>query len=138
MDTIMDGNYRVAKVRFLDSDRDCNELYACYDESAEVGAICVVKPLHHPYALAKITSILRKDAVDKPVKREIVCVADFTAYNQRVETRQRKLRLMLDMKSRAAKLQEVALFEMLAKDDPEMAELLKEYKEVSGHERKDL
>lgn len=128
---IMDGIYRVALVNFLEgSNRTTDYEYACYDDSIREGDTCVVKTAHHGFALAKVRAFA--EASTNPVTREIVCHADFSAYNERVERRERSAKLMQEMKKRAAAAQEILIYRQLAAQDPAMAELLKEYEQLNG------
>lgn len=128
---IMDGIYRVALVNFLEgSNRTTDYEYACYDDSICEGDTCVVKTAHHGFALATVRAFA--EASTNPVTREIVCRADFSAYNERVERRERSAKLMQEMKKRAAAAQEILIYRQLAAQDPAMAELLKEYEQLNG------
>lgn len=122
----MEGNYRIAIVHFIDgSNTNVAYQYACYDDDIKEGDICVVKSAHHGFGIAKIHALEPKN--DTVITREIVCKADFTAYNSRENARKRREELKKKMAARAAQLQEVALYAMLAKEDADMSELLKEY-----------
>lgn len=128
---IMTGNYRVAEVQFLEgSNTNQKYNYACYDLSVVEGDICVVKTAHHGFSIAKVTGFITSD---EELTREIVCKADFTDYNTRVEARKRIAELKDLMNTRAKQLQDVALFKMLAKEDADMAAMINEYdKLVNG------
>lgn len=131
-DVIMEGNYRIAHVQFLEgSNTDKTYHYALYEGTlAWEGDICVVKSAHHGFGLARIIEITPK--TDEAITREIICRADFTAYEDRVAQRKRKAELMTEMKKRAAAVQELMIYKNLAASDPAMAELLKEYENLSG------
>lgn len=126
--TIMEGNYRIVEVLFIEGNNTGKSYpYACYDPTIEIGDICVVKTGHHGYSLAKVHEILT--STDEEVTREIVCKADFSEYNKRVENRKRMAELKALMNARAKQLQDVALFKMLAESDPDMANMLAEYEQ---------
>lgn len=125
--TIMDGNYRAVRVAFLDNPGKLH-MYACYDDNVKIGDVCMVKSKTHGFGLAEIVAFV--DDYTEPLVREIVARIDMTAYIDRVAQRKLKAELRQKMEERAAKLQEIALYELLAKEDAEMAELLKEYKGV--------
>ena len=125
---IMTGNYRVAEVKFIDGNNTNQKYsYACYDPSIAEGDICVVKTAHHGLSIAKVTGFITSD---EELTREIVCKADFTEYNKRVEARRRMAELKDLMNTRAKQLQDVALFRMLAKDDADMAAMINEYEQL--------
>lgn len=128
--TTMEGNYVIADVQFIEgSNKTEVYAYACYDSGIQVDDICVVKSAHHGFGLAKVVRLREK--TDEPISREIVCKADFAAYNKRVENRKKRAELKTKMAKRASALQELAMYEILAAEDKEMAELLKAYKEVN-------
>lgn len=122
---VMEGNYRVVGVKFLDNTNGTIYPYACYDQSVEVGDICVVKSAHHGFGIAEVVehNILTK----ADITREIVCKCDFSEYHRREATRKRMDELKELMQKRADALQELVLFEMLAKNDPAMTSMLNEY-----------
>lgn len=126
---IMEGNYVIADVQFIEGVNKTNTYaYACYDASIVEGDVCVVKTANHGFSIAKVVRIREKS--DQAITREIVCKADFTAYDKRVANRAKQAELKKRMAERASKLQELSMYTLLAESDPEMAELLKEYKEV--------
>lgn len=122
----MEGNYRIAQVSFLEG-YNTNKVYpyACYDLSMTAGDICVVKTESHGLGIAKIIEIGGK--TDEKITREIICKCDFSDYNNREANRKRRAELLKLMHTRAAELQELALFQMLAKEDAGMQSILGEY-----------
>lgn len=125
---IMTGNYRIAEVQFLEgSNTNQKYNYACYDHSVVEGDICVVKTAHHGLSIAKVAGFITSD---EELTREIVCKADFTEYNKRVEARKRMGELKDLMNARAKQLQDIALFRTLAGNDAEMAKMLSEYEQL--------
>ena len=130
--TIMTGNYRVAEMQFIEgnnTDRTYN--YACYDPSIIEGDICVVKSAHHGMGIARVAGFT---CTTEEMTREIICKCDFSDYNTRVENRKRMIELKDLMTARAKKLQDIALFQMLAKEDSEMACMLADYQRLMGGE----
>jgi hypothetical protein len=130
--TIMTGNYRAAEVQFIEGNNtDRTYTYACYDPSVVEGDICVVKSAHHGLGIARVVSFI---FTTEELTREIVCKCDFSDYNKRVKNRKRMMELKDLMNARAKQLQDIALFQMLAKDDFEMAALLNEFNILMGGE----
>lgn len=128
----MEGNYFIAKVHFIDDADDARVYnYACFDDSILIDDICVVKTAHHGFSLARVVTFLEKDKEAVGAGREIVCKVDFSAYEARVETRKRREQLKADMQLKAAQMQELAVYQMLADKDPEMAAMLEEYKRLT-------
>lgn len=128
--TIMTGNYIVAEVKFLEgSNTNRKYHYACYDRSITEGDICVVKSAHHGLGIAEVVGFID---TNEEITREIVCKCDFSEYNKRVENRKRMGELKDLMTARAKKLQDIALFQMLAKEDSEMASMLADYRQLTS------
>lgn len=128
---IMEGNYRIAQVRFLEGNNtDKLYNYACYDLSIVEGDVCVVMSEHHGMGIARVVAIGPK--TEETITREIICKCDFSAYTRRVHTRKRMAELMNLMNGRAAEMQQIAVFKMLAEKDPDMQGLLSEYQELKG------
>lgn len=120
-------NYlNTAKIHFLD-DANANRTYdyANYIPDLYEGDLCVVMSAQHGMGVAKVVEIVYEN--DIPLSREIVCRFDPTDYNARVETRKKAAELMQKMQERAKKLQDIVLYQTLAKDDPEMAQLLADF-----------
>ena len=139
--TIMEGNYNIAYVKFLEGSNNNIYHYALYDGTeATIGDICVAKSANHGFGLVRIVDIKPKSNED--ITREIVCKADFSAYTEREACRKRKAELVSEMKKRAAAVQEILIYKTLAASDPAMAELLSEYDKLVGgainDERKDV
>lgn len=120
-------NYlNVAVVQFL-NDGTAFRTIECanYDGSLEVGDLCIVQTASHGMGLAEVVEI--KDHPTQELRREVVTKVCTEAYDQRVEQRKKAAELKAKMQERAKKLQDIALYQMLAKDDPEMAQLLEEF-----------
>lgn len=134
-DYFMDKNYITAGVRFLDgSNTNSTYYYALYDTSCAVDDLVVVKTGHHGLALAKIVSIDPNNLMTVSHGREIISKVDLTAYNARKERAKKLAELKKQMDEKVKRLQELALYEMLSKEDSELAEMLTEYKALSDNE----
>lgn len=131
-ETIMDGNYKIATIDFLDNGRQCERPFALYDEDIRIGDVCVVKAAHHGFTLGTVTSIAPKEVAEEEVICEVVCKVNFLAYDQRQISRQRRATILKEMQDRAMVLQEMSIYKTLALTDPTMAALLKEYIEIGG------
>ena len=129
--TAMTGNFRTAEVQFLEG-RNTNTryLYACYDAGIVVDDICVVKTLNHGFGIAKVAGFVE---TNEKIYREIICRADFSAYDQRVANRKRMSELLDLMQSRAADIQQLGLFKLLAKEDASMQSLLSEFEQLANN-----
>lgn len=125
----MDKNYHPVIINFISgSNTNVPYVYAAYEDYAE-GDYVVVHTGHHGMAIAKVKAMGTED--DKvEYGREIICKIDMTAYNDRKARAKRKAELKGKMEAKVKELQETAIFEMLAKEDAGLAEMLKEFKEL--------
>ena len=124
------GYKQAIYVKFIGDSNMCGYVYASFEDKLEVGDLVVVKPAHHSINLARVEEIL--DGTDYETTREVVCKVDTTAYNERVKVRNQAAELKAKMEERARKLQDVALYKMLAENDPEMQDLLNRYQSLPG------
>lgn len=125
----MDKNYHPIIINFISgSNTNVPYTYAAYEDYAE-GDYVVVHTGHHGMAIAKVKAVGKED--DKvEYGREIICKIDMTSYNDRKARAKRRAELKNRMKTKVKELQETAIFEMLAKEDAGLAEMLKEFKEL--------
>ena len=125
----MDKNYHPVIISFISgSNTDVPYIYAAYEDYAE-GDYVVVHTGHHGMGIAKVKAMGTED--DKvEYGREIICKIDMTAYNDRKARAKRRAELKGKMEAKVKELQETAIFEMLAKEDAGLAEMLKEFKEL--------
>lgn len=119
------GYTQAIKIKFVDDSRPCGYVYASFEPELKVGDLVVVKPAHHDISLARVEEIL--EGTDYETKREVISKVDTAAYNARVKLRNQTAELKAKMQERAKQLQDIALYQMLAKDDPAMQALLDEY-----------
>ena len=125
----MDKNYNPIIINFISgSNTDVPYTYAAYEDYNEDDYV-VVHTGHHGMAIAKVKAMGTED--DKvEYGHEIICKIDMTAYNDRKARAKRKAELKGKMEAKVKELQETAIFEMLAKEDAGLAEMLKEFKEL--------
>lgn len=110
---------------------------ACYEPDIKTDDICVVATPGNGYEIGYATLVTSPEAAEAKgrlasIKGEIVCKIDDTAYKARVEQRKQERELKAKMAERAKKLQDIVLYETLAKSDPEMQQLLDQYKTLNG------
>lgn len=131
-----DGDYRVANIAFMDAHtRALQEpdytpptyKYACFDDSIQPGDYVVVMSAYHGPGVGVVKDFTSEE-LDGP--REIIDKFSVDAYEKRINDRARKAALKTKMLERSKKLQDILLFEQLAKGDSEMAQLLAEYKSL--------
>lgn len=120
--------FNAVKIQFIGDTMPCKYIYANFESDLEEGDLCVVMPAHHGLALAKVVEIFEGNYYETP--REIVAKVDTCFYDERVKNRAKAAELKAKMQERAKQLQDIALYQMLAKDDPAMMELLEEYQAV--------
>lgn len=118
---------KIAKIRFLNGTNQTRTYdYALYDDF-QVGDTVVVQTGHHGKAVAVIDDIIDQPPVKIPYDREVVCVVDTTAYDDRQKKIERMLQLKSEMDERVQQLRSIAVYEMMAERDDKMRELLAEF-----------
>ena len=80
---------------------------------------------HHGMGLAEVEEL--KNETGKELTREVVSKVYDGEYRDRVKQREQAAKLKAAMQQCAKQLQDIVLYQTLAKDNPEMAELLKNY-----------
>lgn len=99
--------------------------YANYIPDLKEGDRCVVVSDNRDMSVAEVVEIIFENS--EPMSREVVCKIDTWAYDDRVETRKKAAELKQKMQERAKKLQDIVLYQTLAKEDAEMAQLLADF-----------
>ena len=99
--------------------------FANYILDLNPGDSCVVVTDNHDMTVAVVAEIIHEN--NEPMSREVVCKIDTTDYKARVEARKKAAELKQKMQERAKKLQDIAIYKMLAEKDDEMAQLLADY-----------
>ena len=120
--------YNIAKIKYLNNSLPMEYDYANFDPTLKKGDLCVVKSLNHDLGLARVVDIIEQN--DIKTAREIVAKVDTQDYDFRVATRKDAAELKAKMEARAKQLQDIALYQMLAKDDPDMQDLLDRYQNL--------
>lgn len=124
----MEGMKSVVHVQFISGASSGTYAYACFDEDIKVNDTVVCKSANHGLGIATVVTM--DPPVDKFFKREIVCKVNMESYLARVQERERKAELKQKMDKRVKALQSMAIYEMLAKEDDTLKELLEEYKGI--------
>lgn len=127
------GNYNVAFVKFLQGVNTTKEYaFALFEKD---GSICVgdlvLCDTINGYYIARVSRITTQTECDFPVTKEIVCKVDFTNFERRKELRRQKELLKQRMDKMVAENQELILYQAIADKNPEMAEMLADYKALS-------
>lgn len=119
------GYLNCVKVQFDGADKASVYHYANFDGGLAVGDTCIVTYGAGKIAVAKVVEFVEKP--DSEVVLEVVTRVFMDDYEARVKAREKAAELKAKMEARAKQLQDIALYQMLAKDDPDMAALLEEY-----------
>ena len=117
------------KIKYVGDVNPCSYIFASFEPELKVGDLVVVKPAHHNIALARVEEIL--EGTNYETTREVISKVDTSAYNERVKVRNKAAELKAEMEKRAKQLQDIALYQMLAKDDPALMELLNQYQALT-------
>ena len=120
--------FNAVKIQFIGDTMPCKYIYANFEPDLKEGDLCVVMPAHHGLALARVTEVINDNSFETP--REIVARVETGFYDERVKAREKAAELKAKMQERAKKLQDIALYQMLAKDDSEMMDLLNAYQSL--------
>lgn len=106
-------------------------LYARYDDVAP-GDTVIVQTGHHGLSVATVSDIDTDPVDNVQYGREIVCVADTTAYEKRKTDRARLAELERTMQARVANLQNLRMYQLMAQVDPSLKDMLNEYTAIAG------
>ncbi len=67
-----------------------------------------------------------------PVTKEVICKLDYSNFEKRKESRKKLGNLKNQIDNIVAQNQNMILYTAIAKENPEMAELLSQYKRIAG------
>lgn len=124
-------NYlNLVKIEYVEDNKLSNHTYANFDGSIVKGDMVIVSTPYAGLALGTVVEVIERNDVN--TTNEVVSKVDTTAYDARVANRAKAAELKAKMRERAKQLQDIALYQMLAKDDPAMLELLSEYQAIPG------
>ena len=117
-----------AHVELVSNNTSYSYYCANFDPDLNVGDYCAVK-CGNKLNLAIVIEIVDKH--EGNFAGEVVAKVYTDAYDSRVKVRERAVELKAKMEERAKQLQDVALYKMLAENDPGMADLLREYQDLT-------
>lgn len=124
------GNYDVAMVKFVRGTNTTKEYaFALFDKNIYENDL-VLCDTENGYGVAKVIRIVNQNGYEGIVTKEIICKVDFTAFENRKELRRYKESLKKQMDKIVADNQELILYQAIAEKNPEMAGMLKAYKEL--------
>lgn len=120
------GYYAVAETK----QGNCHYHYAIYDDgnTYKVGDKVIVSGRCGD--VLEITNILSPEEITTNICAEVICKVDITAYDERVKNRKKADKLKKEMDKMIKAMDESKKYEMYAEENPELAEMLNEYKSL--------
>ncbi len=125
-------NYKsVVGVNFTSGTNTTKEyFFACYENDIAVGDIVLCDTVNG-ISVAKVVVIHETNPNEKvKITKEIICKVDINAFIKRKETRKRAIELKERMNKRIKELQDITMFEMMAKTDETLSKMLEEFKSI--------
>lgn len=122
------GYLNCVKVTLQGADKPSALHFANFEDNLAVGDVCVVKYGNDTLGVARVAELIEDTTVEPYY--EVVAKVDTDRFVARLEARAKAAELKAKMEARAKQLQDIALYQMLAKDDPDMAALLQEYQGI--------
>ena len=80
--------------------------------------------------ILEIKSILTPEEVSKNIIAEVICKVDTSAYDYRILKRKKAEKLKKEMDKMIKEMDESKKYEMYAEENPDLAEMLNEYKSL--------
>ena len=98
-------------------------------EDVTTGDVVVVDTAYG-FQLATVTGLASRipSSIPKGKMKEVMCKVDFSAYTERKEKAEKMKHLKAEMDKRIKKLEEDAVYEMMAEKDSVLKEMLDEFK----------
>lgn len=123
----LDGKYRIALVRFQNNPSNKEYCFALYDDSVDIGDY-VVCDSSTGWGIANVYNIVPADVAEYKPTREIICKIDVSKFEKRKSIRTKKKDIKNKLDAAVANNQNLIMYEAVAKQVPEVAELLEAYK----------
>ncbi len=120
-------NEKIISVKFLNGINNKNYVFKCFDD-VTVGDTVVVDTVNG-FQLATVTET-NSEPPKGTVLKEVVAIVDMSEFNARKERADKIKKLKEKMNKRVKELQDIAVYEMLAKTDSALAEMLDELKSL--------
>jgi predicted GTPase len=121
--------HKIASVTFIHYNMKSYDFFTDI-EDLKAGDTVVVDT-QNGLQLAKVDMVYTEKTPGRATKW-VVAKVDLSAHEARLEREKKAAELRKKLEARRKKLEEIAVYRMLAEQDPEMAEILKEYEEVVG------
>lgn len=129
---ILNGYENVASVKFVEG-KNTTKVYhfALYDSMVKTSDYVLVKSGNESYGVVEVLDITPTDKyAGVPPTAEIICKVDLDAYNKRCEKRSSRTAIKKKMDELVKNSQELLVYQTIANNNPEMAELLSAYYET--------
>lgn len=128
----MAKNAKVVDVQFRDSSAKVSYTWFPEDFDMKEGNLVCCHTLNHGIVVAKALHIYTDEEAKPTPKpgRELLCVVNTTAYDKRQADMERMFKLKIEMDNKVKQLQQDAVYAMLAKEDTQLAQLLKEFRDL--------
>lgn len=106
--------------------------FAAFEEY-ESGDVVVVDT-RNGYQLVTVIGVAEKlpDFIPNESLKEVVCKVDFSKFNERKERKAKAQKLKKQMDEKVKILQSNAIYEMLAEKDPELKQMLEQFKKLNS------
>lgn len=123
---VLKGYYAVAETK----QGNFHYCYAIYDDgnTYKVGDKVIVSGRCRD--ILEITDILAPEEVTTNICAEVICKVDTTVYDERVKNRKKAEKLKKKMDKMIRAMDESKKYEMYAEENPDLAEMLNEYKSL--------
>ena len=125
------GNFNIAGVQFVEG-YNTGKVYsfALFDDTIIEGDY-VLCDTQNGFAVAKVVSIETQESYNGvAVTKEIICKLNFADFEKRKEIRKKATELKAKLDREVKKNQDITIYETVAKNNPAVAEMLKQYKEL--------
>ena len=129
----LNGNYNVAMIKFLQGTNTTTKYaFALFDNEIICGDQ-VLCDTANGYGVGEVMDIIAQNEYQgTTVTKEVVCKVDFTAFEQRKENRVKAQKIQKEMDKKIKGIQEMMFYEMMAEKNPELKEMLEQYKTLIG------
>lgn len=129
---VLKGYKRVVEVSF-GSNQYKTYAYADYDHPDIKAGDKAVVDVRGEYKVVDVVCVTDPaEYGGYPVSAEIVDVVDTSGYLGRIETRKKRKKLEQQLETAASKRSKMYMYEQMAKDDPEMTNMLEELKNLES------
>jgi len=128
---MLEPGYKIATVKYLDYDKEYNfALYDDLDGEFDEDRLLGITDSNKIVNIIRIISIENADGNTIMQHKQLKGVIDTAEYYERINKAEKRKKIQDEMDQCVAKLQKEQIYEMYAKQDPVLADLLKQFKEL--------